>query len=317
MMKDTASGTICLFRFTILVLLLFSCIPLTLISGTGAAASSLSGAGPRGAAVSNAARLTDCRVCSSTNPEQLDLLQHALSNLVIEVSDPGKVTAKCQGSYLTQGDTYQTIFQMSGNKEGNYLSGTFTFSAIVSGSWIGIKQNGSFKSEDVTKKTGLVTVHFYITEIYALGSDGKKFPPADGVTTGSFDAVFTPVGFVPATATTKPADDAKKSKSDEDEDGGSDKENFTKLAHNAKICFIATAAYGSQTAPQLDTLRAFRDKVLMKSEAGTWFVETYYYLSPPLADFIADKDALRWIVRLELIDPIVFILKNSQQIWNN
>jgi len=93
-----------------------------------------------------------------------------------------------------------------------------------------------------------------------------------------------------------------------------------KLPHlkvGALSCFIATAAYGSQTAEQLDTLRAFRDKVLLKSEAGTWFVETYYFLSPPLADFIADKDAVRWVVRVELLDPIVFILNNSQQIWNN
>ena len=82
-------------------------------------------------------------------------------------------------------------------------------------------------------------------------------------------------------------------------------------------CFIATAAYGSQTAEQLDTLRAFRDKVLMKSEPGRWFVETYYYVSPPLADFIADKDWLRAIVRFELLDPIVYILQNSQQVWNN
>ena len=82
-------------------------------------------------------------------------------------------------------------------------------------------------------------------------------------------------------------------------------------------CFIATAAYGSQTAEQLDTLRAFRDKVLLKSEAGAWFVETYYFLSPPPADFIADKDWLRAIVRFELLDPIVFILQNSQQLWNN
>jgi hypothetical protein len=82
-------------------------------------------------------------------------------------------------------------------------------------------------------------------------------------------------------------------------------------------CFIATAAYGSSTATQLDTLRAFRDKVLMKTEIGFWFVKTYYFLSPPLAEFIADKDALKAVVRFELLDPLVFTLIMTQQLWNN
>lgn len=81
-------------------------------------------------------------------------------------------------------------------------------------------------------------------------------------------------------------------------------------------CFIATAAYGSETAEELYTLRAFRDRVLVHSGPGRWFVNTYYNVSPPLAEFIADKDWLRAIVRLELLDPIILILKGSQQVWN-
>ncbi len=58
-------------------------------------------------------------------------------------------------------------------------------------------------------------------------------------------------------------------------------------------CFIATAAYGSETAKELDTLRAFRDRVLLQSEPGRWFVATYYRLSPPLAEFIAGHEQIR------------------------
>ncbi|MCX6005811.1 MAG: hypothetical protein NTZ34_00925 [Chloroflexi bacterium] len=82
-------------------------------------------------------------------------------------------------------------------------------------------------------------------------------------------------------------------------------------------CFIATAAYGSATAAELDTLRAFRDKVLLKSEAGKLFVDTYYYLSPPLAEFIAEHEELRTFVREALLDPVVTVLKGTQEIWDN
>jgi hypothetical protein len=81
-------------------------------------------------------------------------------------------------------------------------------------------------------------------------------------------------------------------------------------------CFIATAAYGSETAQELDTLRAFRDKVLMQSAPGRLLVDTYYYLSPPLAEFIASHDEIRTFVRERLLDPLVNILKRTQQLWD-
>jgi hypothetical protein len=81
-------------------------------------------------------------------------------------------------------------------------------------------------------------------------------------------------------------------------------------------CFIATAAYGSETAQELDTLRSFRDRVLMQSEPGRWFVDTYYTVSPPLADFIAEHEEVRTLVREALLDPVVTILKASQEVWN-
>jgi hypothetical protein len=82
-------------------------------------------------------------------------------------------------------------------------------------------------------------------------------------------------------------------------------------------CFIATAAYGSETTQELDTLRAFRDKVLRKSEPGRWFVDTYYTVSPPLAEYIAEHEEVRTFVREVLLNPIVIILDKSQEQWNN
>ena len=80
-------------------------------------------------------------------------------------------------------------------------------------------------------------------------------------------------------------------------------------------CFIATAAYGTETASQLVVLRDFRDQVLLKNALGSRFVEAYYKLSPPVADFIAKSDFLRAIVRGMFVDPVVNLLQWSQDLW--
>ena len=82
-------------------------------------------------------------------------------------------------------------------------------------------------------------------------------------------------------------------------------------------CFIATAAYGTPTAEQIDVLREFRDVVLLKSAVGSQFVALYYRLSPPIADFIARSDLLRTLVRELLVDPIVWIVEATGDIWRN
>ena len=81
------------------------------------------------------------------------------------------------------------------------------------------------------------------------------------------------------------------------------------------FCFIATAAYGTETASQLDILRDFRDQVLLKSALGSRFVAAYYRLSPPVAAFIAKNDFLRLVVREMLVDPVVNLLQWSQDLW--
>jgi hypothetical protein len=82
-------------------------------------------------------------------------------------------------------------------------------------------------------------------------------------------------------------------------------------------CFIATAAYGTPTAEQIDVLREFRDVVLLESTVGSQFVALYYRLSPPIADFIARSDLLRTLVRELLVDPIVWIVEATGDIWRN
>jgi hypothetical protein len=80
-------------------------------------------------------------------------------------------------------------------------------------------------------------------------------------------------------------------------------------------CFIATAAYGTDTAQQLDVLRAFRDQVLLKDPLGSRFVSLYYKTSPPIADYLAQHNLLRTVVREALLDPVVALTRVTRPIW--
>jgi hypothetical protein len=71
-------------------------------------------------------------------------------------------------------------------------------------------------------------------------------------------------------------------------------------------CFIATAAYGSYAAPCVRILRKMRDRFLIKNRIGKSLVNLYYKYSPPLADFIANHDNVKILVRLCLL-PLVGI----------
>jgi len=70
-------------------------------------------------------------------------------------------------------------------------------------------------------------------------------------------------------------------------------------------CFIATAAYGSPMAKELDTFRAFRDQYLETNPVGSRLVRLYYRYSPPVASLIDDHPALKPVARVILTPPLV------------
>lgn len=71
-----------------------------------------------------------------------------------------------------------------------------------------------------------------------------------------------------------------------------------------KGCFIATAAYGSPVAGEIDVLRDFRDQHLLANPVGEALVDLYYQISPPMAEFVDDHPALKPVVRAGLV-PVV------------
>jgi hypothetical protein len=82
-------------------------------------------------------------------------------------------------------------------------------------------------------------------------------------------------------------------------------------------CFIATAAYGTASAEEIDTLRAFRDEVLLENSLGSQLVELYYQFSPPVADFISEHEGLRTLIRELLVDPVASVVEATESIWGN
>ena len=73
-------------------------------------------------------------------------------------------------------------------------------------------------------------------------------------------------------------------------------------------CFIATAAYGTPLAQEIQVLRCFRDRRLDRSGLGRRIVALYYETSPPIADAISQSRLRRKIVRM-LLDPIVKVVR--------
>ena len=76
-------------------------------------------------------------------------------------------------------------------------------------------------------------------------------------------------------------------------------------------CLIATAAFGSELAPQVQFLREVRDGILLQTDAGSsfmeWFGAFYYSFSPAVADLERASPELRGIVRA-VIAPAMYAL---------
>ena len=87
---------------------------------------------------------------------------------------------------------------------------------------------------------------------------------------------------------------------------------------NGGGCLIATAAYGSELAPQVQLLREIRDNQLMNTEAGSAFMssfnEAYYSFSPYIADMERESPVFKEIVKLGLTPMLstLAIMENAE-----
>ena len=69
-------------------------------------------------------------------------------------------------------------------------------------------------------------------------------------------------------------------------------------------CLIATAAFGSEMAPQVQLLRELRDNTVLQTESGTnfmtGFIQFYYSFSPAIADYERENPTFKEAVKLTL-----------------
>ena len=69
-------------------------------------------------------------------------------------------------------------------------------------------------------------------------------------------------------------------------------------------CLIATAAYGSELAPQVQQLREFRDNTILSTESGTTFMagfnQFYYSFSPMIADLEREQPIFKEVMKITL-----------------
>ena len=69
-------------------------------------------------------------------------------------------------------------------------------------------------------------------------------------------------------------------------------------------CLIATAAFGSEMAPQVQFLREIRDNTVLQTESGsafmTGFNQFYYSFSPAIADYERENPTFKEAVKITL-----------------
>jgi hypothetical protein len=74
-------------------------------------------------------------------------------------------------------------------------------------------------------------------------------------------------------------------------------------------CFIATAAFETSMAHEVNVLRSFRDNVLMREKPGQKFISFYYTVSPHVAKLIEKSRLLRLATRATLA-PVIRMAKS-------
>ena len=96
------------------------------------------------------------------------------------------------------------------------------------------------------------------------------------------------------------------------------KETTSVKTGNGGGCLIATAAYGSEMAPQVQLLREIRDNQLMNTESGSAFMssfnELYYTFSPTIADMERESPLFKEAVKLGLTPMLssLAIMENAE-----
>jgi len=88
------------------------------------------------------------------------------------------------------------------------------------------------------------------------------------------------------------------------DDNFSETEEASNGSQSGGGCLIATAAFGSEMAPQVQFLREIRDNIVLQTESGTSFMtafnQFYYSFSPTIADYERENPVFKEAVKLAI-----------------
>ena len=114
-----------------------------------------------------------------------------------------------------------------------------------------------------------------------------------------------------AETTGEMAEDAVEATGEAMEDTGEAMQEAVTDEEEGGGCLIATAAYGTELAPQVQFLREIRDNTVMSTQSGaafmTGFNNLYYSFSPTIADIERENPVFQEAVRL-FITPMISTL---------
>jgi Leucine-rich repeat (LRR) protein len=161
--------------------------------------------------------------------------------------------------------------------------------------------------------TGLQTVEDVITDIYAISEDGSaeliEQAPIESIAVGDVASIVStwssPPLFFDGGGWLGVITDSAHSVTELDE---TNNQVFIVVRDDDvplfPWCFIATAAYGTPMAEEIQILRQFRDEYLLTNPLGQALVGLYYKASPPIAEFITEHPSLKPIMRTALVPAV-------------
>jgi hypothetical protein len=92
----------------------------------------------------------------------------------------------------------------------------------------------------------------------------------------------------------------------------------TLLVEEESRCIIATVTYGSELSPEVQFLRNFRDKIVLKTFAGSSFMmlfnRWYYSFSPQVARAIEENNIVQRPLKV-LLRPLLGVLRASNLVY--
>ena len=202
-------------------------------------------------------------------------------------------------------------------------AGTFSYWKFQGGAWV------QFPSASLDSTRKIITLTFIVpagsTSISDPGGPAIKSPPPPPVRTTTFTSSTPATTTIQATTTTQTTttqvtmhsstttltSSTTTSLASTNVEEGSTTEISTTVLPFPIHCVIATAAYGSEMAPEVVYMRYVRDNLIGSTPTGKTlrdaFNAFYYSWSPPVAATIAQSSDLQALFRILLL-PIVAIV---------